>query len=68
MCHYFHNLGHVRRNCRKLQNKNRRFQSVHYQKSLKSVSTSITTLVELGKHVLFHLPPYGSLSLKSLIT
>ena len=49
MCHYCHNLGHVRRNCRKLQNKNRRFQSVHYQKSLKSVSTSITTLVELGK-------------------
>ena len=44
VCHYCHNPGHVRRNCRKLQNKNQRFQSVHYQKSLKFASTSITTL------------------------
>ena len=49
MCHYCKNPGHVSRNCRKLQNKNRRFQFVHYQKSLKSASTSITTLVESGK-------------------
>ena len=49
MCQYFHNRGHVCQNCRKLQNKNRRFQSVHYQKSLQSASTSITTLVESGK-------------------
>ena len=49
MCHYCHNLGHVRQNCRKLQNKNLRFQSVYYQKSLKSASTSITTLAESGK-------------------
>ena len=49
MCHYCHNPGHVRLNCRKLQNKNRRFQYVHYQKSLKSTSTSITTLAESGK-------------------
>ena len=49
MCHYCHNPGHVCRNCRKLQNKNRRFKYVHYQKSLKSASTSITTLAELGK-------------------
>ena len=49
VCHYSHNLGHVRRNCRKLQNKNRRFKSVHSQKSLKFASTSITTLVESGK-------------------
>ena len=49
MCHYCHNPRHVHRNCRKLQNKNRRFQSVHYHKSLKSASTSITTLVKSGK-------------------
>ena len=49
LCHYCHNPGHVRQNCRKLQNKNRRFQYVHYQKSFKSASTSITTLVESGK-------------------
>ena len=49
MCHYCHNPGHVCQNYRKLQNKNRRFQSVHYQESLQSASTSITTLVELGK-------------------
>ena len=49
MCGYCQNPGHVSRNCRKLQNKNRKFQSVHYQKSLKSVSTSITTLVESSK-------------------
>ena len=49
VCHYCHNPGHVRHNCRKLQNKNRRFQSVHHQKSLKSASTSITTLAESSK-------------------
>ena len=30
VCHYFHNAEHIRHNCRKLQNKNRRFQSVYY--------------------------------------
>ena len=49
VCHYCHNPGHVRRNCRKLQNKNQRFQYVHYQKSFKSASTSITTLFKSGK-------------------
>ena len=49
VCHYCHNSVHVRRNCRKLQNKNRRFQFVHYQKPLKSASTSITTLAESSK-------------------
>ena len=49
VCHYCHNPRHVRQNCRKLQNKNRRFQYVNYQKSLKSASTSITTLVESVK-------------------
>ena len=49
VCHYCHNPGHVRQNCRKLQNKNRRFQSVHHQKSLQSAFTSIITLVESGK-------------------
>ena len=43
------NPGHVCQNCRKLHNKNRRFQFVHYQKSLKSTSTLITTLIESGK-------------------
>ena len=49
MCRYYHNSRSVHRNCRKLQNKNQIFQSVHYHKSLKSASTSITTLVESGK-------------------
>ena len=49
VCDYCYNPGHARHNCRKLLNKNRRFQSVHYQKSLKSTSTSITTLAESGK-------------------
>ena len=49
VCHYCHNPGHVRHNCRKLQNKNRRFQSVHHQKSLQSASTSISTLIESSK-------------------
>ena len=49
MCYYCHNPGHVRRKCRRLQRKNRRFQSSRYQKSLKSAATSITTLVESGK-------------------
>ena len=48
MCHYCHNTRHVCGNCRKLQNKNIRFQYVHYQESLKSASTSVTTLAELG--------------------
>ena len=47
--YYCHNPSHVRQKCRKLQRKNRRFQSSQYQKSLKSASTSITTLVESGK-------------------
>ena len=49
MYYYCHNLGHVRQKYKRLQRKNRRFQSSPYQKSLKSTSTSITTLVELGK-------------------
>ena len=49
MCHYCHNPGHVRQNCRKLQNKNRRFQSIHHHKSLQSASTSINRLVESSK-------------------
>ena len=49
VCHYCHNPGHVLQNCRKLQNKNRRFQSVHHQQSLQSVSPSINTLIESGK-------------------
>ena len=49
LCYYCHSLGHVRRKCKRLQRKNRRFQSSQYQKSLKFVSTFITTLVESGK-------------------
>ena len=61
MCYYCHNPRHVRRNCRRLQNKNRRFHSVHYQISLKFASTSITTLIESSKTntFLFSLPPHG---------
>ena len=47
VCHYCHNLGHVRRDYRKLQNRNRRFPYVH--ESLKGVSTHNTMLVESGK-------------------
>ena len=49
VCYYCLNPGHVRRKCTSFQRKNRRFQSSQYQKSLKFASTSITTLVELGK-------------------
>ena len=49
MCHYCHISGHVRQNCRKLQNKNQRFQSIPYHKSLKFASTPIATLVESGE-------------------
>ena len=49
VCYYCHNLRHVRRKCRRLQSKNRRFQSSQYQKSRKFASTSITTLVESSK-------------------
>ena len=46
-CHYCHISGHVRQDCRKLQNINRRFQCAH--ESLKDVSTPSTMLVESGK-------------------
>ena len=49
MCHYYHNPEHVRQHCRKLHNKNRRFQSIHHQKSLQSAFTFINTLVESSK-------------------
>ena len=49
VCHYCHNPRHVCQNCRKLHNKNRRFQSVLHQKSLQSVSASISTLIESSK-------------------
>ena len=49
MCPNCHNPGHVRHNCRKLQNKNRRFQYVHHHKSFQSASTFISTLVESRK-------------------
>ena len=49
MCYYCHNPSHVGHKFRRLQRKNRRFQSSQYQKSLKSASTSITTLVKSGK-------------------
>ena len=37
VCHYFHNPRHLCWDCRKLQNKDRRFQCAH--ESLKSAST-----------------------------
>ena len=47
VCHYCHNPRHVRRDCRKLQNINQRFQYVNL--SLKGVSTPSTLLAESGK-------------------
>ena len=47
VCHYYHNPRHVRRDCRKLQNRNRRFPYIH--ESLKGVSTPSTMLAEFGK-------------------
>ena len=49
VCHYFYNPRYIHQNCRKLQNKNRRFQYVNCQKSLKSTSTPITTLSKSDK-------------------
>ena len=48
MCHYCHNLGHLRQDCRKLQNRDRRFHCAH--ESLKSASTPSTMLAGSGKH------------------
>ena len=47
MCHYCHILGHVLRDRRKLQNKNRRFHCAH--ESLKDVSTPSIVLAGSGK-------------------
>ena len=47
MCHYCNNLGHVRRDCKKFQNRNRRFLYVH--ESLRGVSTPSTMLAKSGK-------------------
>ena len=47
MYHYCHNSEHVHRDCRKLHNRNRRFQYAH--ESLKSASTLSTMLVMSGK-------------------
>ena len=71
VCYYCCKLGHVIRDCKKLQNRNQRFRSAHiassneasdqsvqfsaklarfhlYQESLKSPSTSVTTIDESG--------------------
>ena len=47
VCYYCHNPGHVRQDCRKLQNRNRR--SLYAHESLKGVSTPSTMLVGSGK-------------------
>ena len=47
VCHYCHNPGHVHRDCRKLQNRDRRFQYAH--ESLKSAPTLITMLAGSSK-------------------
>ena len=65
VCHYCYNQRHVRWDCRKLLNRNRRFPYVH--ESLKGVSTPSTMLAGLT-HVLFPLPPNGSLTLEPQIT
>ena len=47
VCHYFHNPGHVRCDCRKLQNRNRRFQYAY--ESLKGASTPNTMFAKPSK-------------------
>ena len=47
VCHYCHNPGHVRWDCKKLHNRNRRFLYAH--ESLKGVFTPNTMLARLGK-------------------
>ena len=47
LCHYYHNPGHVHRDCTKLQHRNRRFPYAH--ESLKRASTPSTMLVGTGK-------------------
>ena len=47
VCHYCHNSLHVRRYCRKFQNRNRRFPYVH--ELLKGVSTLRIMLAKSGK-------------------
>ena len=47
VCHYCYISRHVHRDCRKLQNINRRFQCAH--KSLKDVSTPSTMLIGSSK-------------------
>ena len=65
VCHYCHNPGHVFLDCRKLQNKYRRFQ--YARESFKSAYTPSTMPVKSGNltHVLFPLHPNGSLTLES---
>ena len=45
VCHYCHNPGHVRWDCRKLSNRNQMFQYAH--ESLKGASISSTMLVKM---------------------
>ena len=47
MCHYCHNPAHVRQDCRKLHNINRRFHCT--LESLNGVSTPSIMLVGSGK-------------------
>ena len=47
VCHYCHNPGHLRQDCRKLQDRDRRFQCAH--ESLKSASTPSTMPVGSSK-------------------
>ena len=46
VCHNCHNLGHISRDCKTLQNRDRMFQYAH--ESLMSATLS-TMLVESGK-------------------
>ena len=46
VCYYCHNLGHTRRECRKLLNWNRRFQSAH----IASISNTLEQSVVLSAY------------------
>ena len=68
VCHYCHNPRHVCRDCRKLQDRNQRFQYAH--ESLKSASIPSTMLTGSGNHktCLISSSTNGSLTLESQTT
>ena len=46
VCYYCHKLGHTRRECRKLLNQDRRFQSAHVASASNTLEQSVVLSVE----------------------